>query len=69
MLDVVESKIHNSKSGAKLILGSGIKLEEMQKLVTYCESLESEGQIKIINKHQETKTGQHLIDSLVIQKL
>ena len=69
MLDAVESKINNSKSGAKLILGSGIKLDEMQKLVSYCEGLESAGQIKIINKHQESKTGQHLVDSIVIQKL
>lgn len=69
MLDKIESKINTLKSGSKLIVGSGIEINEMQKIVNLCESLESSGQIRIINKHQESKTGQHLVDAIILQKL
>lgn len=55
MLETIQTKINNLQNGKKLILGSGVKLDEMQKLLALCESLESEGSIKIVNKHFNPK--------------
>ncbi len=40
----------------------------MQKVVELCESLESEGNIKIVNKHLNPKSNNQP-DSLMIQKV
>lgn len=68
MLDKIQTKISQMTTGKKLILGAGIKLEDMQKVVALCESLESEGEIKIINKHLLPNSHQQT-ESLLIQKV
>ncbi|OTG83223.1 hypothetical protein B9T31_14125 [Acinetobacter sp. ANC 4558] len=68
MLDKVQQQINALQTGKKLILGAGIEIHTMQSIVDLCQQLESNGVIRIINKHQESKTGQKLIDSLLIEK-
>ncbi len=41
MLETIQTKIDNLQNGKKLILGSGIKMDEMQKLVALCETFTS----------------------------
>jgi hypothetical protein len=69
MLDKIQHQIQALQTGKKLILGSGIEINRMQEVVEFCHQLESSGIIRIINIHQETKTGQKLVDSLMIQKI
>ena len=69
MLDKIQHQIQALQIGKKLILGSGIEINTMQEVVEFCHQLESSGIIRIINIHQETKTGQRLVDSLMIQKI
>ena len=61
MLDKIQTKIDALQQGKKLILGSGIKADEMQKVIALCESLESSGQIKIVNLNKDAP-------SLIVQK-
>ena len=68
VLDKIQTKIDQLEAGKKLILGVGIKAEDMQKVVELCESLESEGNIKIVNKHLNPKSNNQP-DSLMIQKV
>ena len=68
MLDKIQTKIDQLEAGKKLILGVGIKAEDMQKVVELCASLESEGNIKIVNKHLNPKTNNQP-DTLLIQKV
>mgnify|MGYP003489818448 FL=1 len=68
MLDKIQTKIDQLEAGKKLILGVGIKAEDMQKVVELCKSLESEGNIKIVNKHLNPKSNNQP-DSLMIQKV
>ena len=69
MLDKIQQQITALQTGKKLILGAGIEIHTMQGIVELCDQLASSGIIKIINRHQETKSGQKLIDSLMIQKI
>lgn len=69
MLDTIQKKIDALHVGKKLILGAGIEIHTMQTIVELCDLVESSGTIRIVNKHQETKTGQKLVDSLMIQKV
>jgi len=62
VLDKIQTKISQLEAGKKLILGVGIKAEDMQK------SLESEGNIKIVNKHLNPKSNNQP-DTLLIQKV
>ena len=68
MLDKIEKKIQNLKGGEKLILGYGVQAIELQKVIALCENLESEGQIKIIQKPQSLVIGKKSAESLLIQK-
>ncbi|WP_216937265.1 MULTISPECIES: hypothetical protein [unclassified Acinetobacter] len=68
MLDKIQTKISQLEAGKKLILGVGIKAEDMQKVVELCESLESEGNIRIVNKHLNPKSNNQP-DTLLIQKV
>ena len=68
MLDKIQTKIDQLEAGKKLILGVGIKAEDMQKVVELSESLESEGDIKIVNKHLNPKSNNQP-DSLMIRKV
>lgn len=68
MLDKIQTKISQLEAGKKLILGVGIKAEDMQKVVELCESLESEGNIKIVNKYSNPKSNNQT-DTLLIQKV
>lgn len=69
MLDTIQKKIQALETGKKLVLGAGIEIHTMQDIVALCDELESNGIIRIVNRHQETKTGKKLIDSLLIQKV
>ncbi|HJF28939.1 hypothetical protein OC498_08365 [Acinetobacter bohemicus] len=68
MLDKIQTKISQLAAGKKLILGTGIKADEMQKVLELCESLESDGEIKIVSKHLNRKTQQQP-DTILIQKV
>ena len=61
MLDKIQTKIDTLQQGKKLILGSGIQADEMQKIIALCESLESSGQIKIVKLNEDAP-------SLIVQK-
>ena len=61
MLDKIQTKLDTLQQGKKLILGSGIQADEMQKIIALCESLESSGQIKIVKLNKEAL-------SLIVQK-
>ena len=67
MLDKIQTKISQLEAGKKLILGSGIKSDDMQKVVELCESLASVGEIKIVNKHLNPKTNNQP-DTILIEK-
>jgi hypothetical protein len=69
MLDKIQVQIAMLETGKKLILGVGIEIKTMQNVVELCDQLASDGIIKIINRHEETKTGQKLVDLLMIQKI
>ncbi|MBO3660689.1 hypothetical protein J5N53_05980 [Acinetobacter variabilis] len=68
MLDKIQTKIIQLEAGKKLILGAGIKAEEMQKVLELCESLESQGGIKIVNKHYNPKITTQP-DTILIEKV
>ena len=68
MLDKIQTKISQLEAGKKLILGAGIKSDDMLKVVELCESLESVGEIKIVNKHLNPKVNNQP-DTLLIEKV
>lgn len=68
MLDKIQTKISQLEAGKKLILGSGLKSGDMQKVVELCESLASVGEIKIVNKHLNPKIN-NLPDTILIEKV
>jgi hypothetical protein len=69
MLEIIQTKINNLHNGKKLILGSGIKMDEMQKLIALCENLQAEGVIKIVKMNQETQRDKKSTDSIVVEKI
>ncbi|WP_313036398.1 hypothetical protein [Acinetobacter sp.] len=69
MLEIIQTKINNLQNGKKLILGSGIKMDEMQKLIALCENLQAEGVIKIVKMNQETQRDKKSTDSIVVEKI
>ncbi|ANF81093.1 hypothetical protein A3K93_02030 [Acinetobacter sp. NCu2D-2] len=68
MLDKIQTKISQLQAGKKLILGAGIKSDDMIKVVELCESLQSEGEIKIVNKHLNPKIDNQP-DTILIEKV
>ena len=60
MLDKIQTKIDTLSSGKKLILGTGIREDEMQKVIELCNELQNSGVIKIVNSQSST---------IMIQKL
>lgn len=68
MLNKIQTKIESLEQGKKLILGTGIKLDEMQKVVALCEELQSSGQIKIVRVHKDPAYAQGLATSIVLEK-
>ncbi len=69
MLATIQTKIDNLQNGKKLILGSGIKMDEMHKLVTLCEHLQVEGVIKIVKINQEAQSNKKVSDSIIVEKI
>ncbi|MGE8556984.1 MULTISPECIES: hypothetical protein [unclassified Acinetobacter] len=69
MLEIIQTKINNLQNGKKLILGSGIKMDEMQKLIALCENLQAEGVIKIVKMNQDTQRDKKSTDSIVVEKI
>ncbi|CAB1217377.1 hypothetical protein [Acinetobacter bouvetii] len=69
MLETIQTKINSLANGKKLILGSGMKTDEMQKLIALCESLQSEGVIKIVNIHQDAQSSKTKSNSIVVEKI
>lgn len=68
MLDKIQTKIDTLANGKKLILGSGIHAEEMQKVIALCEDLESKGVIKLVKIQKESSKPNDVNQTLVIQK-
>ena len=68
MLDKIQTKISQLEAGKKLILGAGIKAEEMQKVLELCGCLESQGGIKIVNKQYNPKITTQP-DTILIEKV
>ena len=60
MLDKIQTKIDTLSSGKKLILGTGIREDEMHKVIELCNAVQSSGVIKIVNSQSST---------IMIQKL
>jgi len=69
MLETIQTKINSLQNGKKLILGSGIKGDEMQKLIALCENLQSEGIIKILKHQQDAQSSKKISDSIIIEKI
>ncbi|HAA07955.1 hypothetical protein [Acinetobacter schindleri] len=68
MLEKIQNKISQLETGKKLILGTGIKSDDMQKVLEFCESLQSEGEIRIVNKHLNPKVANQP-DTILIEKV
>lgn len=68
MLDKIQTKIDGLAHGKKLILGAGIKADEMQKVISFCEDLQSKGVIKL-NKIQKASSSLETVPTLVIEKV
>ncbi|MGC3819734.1 hypothetical protein [Acinetobacter sp. G11] len=69
MLEIIQTKINNLQNGKKLILGSGIKMDEMQKLIALCENLQAEGVIKIVKINQNAQSDKKVSDSIIVEKI
>ena len=69
MLETIQTKINNLQNGKKLILGSGIKMDEMQKLIALCENLQAEGVIKIVKMNQNAQSDKKVSDSIIVEKI
>lgn len=68
MLDKIQTKIDTLEQGKKLILGSGIRVEEMQKVIALCESLQSSGQLRIVNLSQGEGHQNAAARSIIIER-
>lgn len=68
MLDKIQTKIDALQQGKKLILGSGIQSDEMQKIIALCESLQSSGQIKIVKFNKDETKPNALARSIIIER-
>lgn len=69
MLEIIQTKINNLQNGKKLILGSGIRLDEMQKLIALCENLQAEGMIKIVKINQDAASHHKASDCMIVEKI
>lgn len=68
MLTKIQTKIDSLAQGKKLILGSGIQSEEMQKIIALCEALQSSGQIKIVKVNKDPNKAQGLATGIILEK-
>lgn len=68
MLNKIQTKIDSLAQGKKLILGTGIQLDEMQKVVALCEELQFSGQIKIVRVNKDPNKAQGLATGIVLEK-
>lgn len=68
MLNKIQTKIDSLEQGKKLILGTGIKIDEMQKVIALCESLQSNGQIKIVKVNKDHNQAHGYATSLILEK-
>ena len=68
MLNKIQTKIDSLAQGKKLILGTGIQLDEMQKVVALCEELQSSGQIKIVRVNKDPNKARGLATGIVLEK-
>jgi hypothetical protein len=68
MLDKIQTKIDALENGKKLIIGTGIKFDEMQKVVALCEELESQGVIKLVKIEKQNASNVPTLPTLIIEK-
>ncbi len=68
MLNKIQTKIDSLEQGKKLILGSGIQTEEMQKVIALCEELQSSGQIKIVKVNKDPNKAQGFATGIILEK-
>lgn len=68
MLTKIQTKIDTLEQGKKLILGSGIQIDEMQKVIALCEELESSGKIKIVKVNKDPNKAQGLATGIILEK-
>ena len=69
MLNKIQTKIDSLEHGKKLILGSGIKADELHKVITLCEELHTNGQIKIVKINKASDSAQGLVTGIILEKL
>lgn len=68
MLDKIQTKIDTLEQGKKLIFGSGIQTQDMQKIIALCESLQSSGQIRIVKMSKDEAHKNALVRSIIVEK-
>lgn len=69
MLNKIQTKIDSLAQGKKLILGSGIQVDEMQKVVALCEELHSSGQIRIVKINKVSEASNALATGIILEKI
>lgn len=69
MLNKIQTKIDSLAHGKKLILGSGIKADELQKVIALCEELHSTGQIKIVKINKAPDSASGLVTGIILEKI
>ena len=69
MLNKIQTKIDSLAQGKKLILGSGIQADEMQKVVALCEELHSSGQIRIVKINKVSEASNALATGIILEKI
>ncbi|KYQ84251.1 hypothetical protein AWW72_10135 [Acinetobacter sp. NRRL B-65365] len=68
-LVILEEEIKNLDSGKEMWIGNDFDLNEMQSVIHLIKVLQNNGEIRIVDEHSESITGNHLIDIVRIQKL
>ncbi|RPE30867.1 hypothetical protein EC846_1568 [Acinetobacter sp. BIGb0102] len=68
-LAILEEEIKNLDSGKEMWIGNDFDLNEMQSVIHLIKILQNNGEIRIVDEHSESTTGDHLIDIVRIQKL
>ncbi|ENX06256.1 hypothetical protein [Acinetobacter courvalinii] len=68
-LALLEEEIKNLNSGEELWIGSEFDLNEMQSVIHLIKVLQNKGEVRIVDEHSESTTGDHLIDMVRIKKL
>lgn len=68
MLDKIQTKIDALEIGKKLVIGTGIQYDEMQKVIAFCEELETKGVIKLVKIQKETTSKVPSVPTLIVEK-